>query len=83
MAFCRYMVDATLPRCARLGAMLVRPAVLEDIIESRKSGTKKCWSAVEYGVLMPDEGDIAGIGGTGGTSRSGDPGPERFVTPGM
>jgi len=47
MAFCRYMVDATLPRWARLGAMLVRPAVLEDIMESRKSGTKKCWSAVE------------------------------------
>jgi len=83
MAFCRYMVDATLPRWARLGAMLVRPAVLADIMESRKSGTKKCWSAVEYGVLMPDEGDMAGIGGTGGTSRSGDPGPERFVTPGM
>jgi hypothetical protein len=26
---------------------------------------------------------MEGIGGTGGTRRSGDPGPERFVTPGM
>jgi hypothetical protein len=82
MAFWRYMVEATLPR-ARLGAMLVRPAVLVEAIESRKSGRKKCWSAVEYGLLTPDEGDMAGIGGTGGTSKSGEPGPERFVTPGM
>lgn len=83
MAFWRYIVDATLPRCATLGATLLRAAVLDDIMESRKSGTKKCWSALEYGLLMPDEGDMAGIGGTGGTSRSGDPGPERLVTPGI
>lgn len=82
MAFWRYMVEATLAR-ARLGAILVRPAVLCDAIESLKSGRKKCWSALEYGLLTPDEGDMAGIGGTGGTSRSGDPGPERLVTPGM
>ena len=63
--------------------MLVRPAVLVDAIESRKSGTKKCCSEAEYGLLIPDEGDMAGIGGTGGTSRSGEPGPERLVTPGM
>lgn len=84
MAFWRYMVEATLPRWARLGAMLVRPAVLEDIIESRKSGTKKCWSVDTNGELLPDDGAMDGIGGTGGTSRSGDPGlPERLVTPGM
>lgn len=46
IAFWRYMVEATLAR-ARLGAMLVRPAVLWEAMESRKSGTKKCWSAVE------------------------------------
>ena len=44
MAFWRYMVDATLPRCARLGAMLVRPAVLVEAMEERKSGRKKCCS---------------------------------------
>jgi len=83
MAFWRYMVEATLAR-ARLGAMLVRPAVLCDAIESRKSGRKKCWSVLAYGLLMADvPGDIAGMGGTGGTSRSGEPGPERLVTPGM
>lgn len=32
---------------------------------------------------MPVDGDIAGIGGTGGTRRSGEPGPERLVTPGI
>lgn len=77
------MVDATLPRWARLGAILVRPAVLVDMMESRKSGTKKCWSLEVYGELLPDEGDMEGIGGTGGTSRSGDPGLPRLVTPGM
>jgi hypothetical protein len=46
MAFWRYMVEATLFRWARLGAILVRPAVLVESIESRKSGTKKRWSAV-------------------------------------
>lgn len=59
--------------------------MVPEAIESRKSGKKKCCSDAEYGVLRPDEGDIciAGIGGTGGTRRSGDPGPDRLVTPGM
>src|SRR5437899_1824914 len=82
MAFWRYMVEATLAR-ARLGAILSRPAVLVEAMESRKSGTKKCCSEAVYGLLRPEEGDMAGMGGTGGTSKSGDPGPERFVTPGM
>jgi hypothetical protein len=53
-----------------------------EAMESRKSGRKKCCSEVEYG-LFKVEGDMAGIGGTGGTSKSGEPGPERLVTPGM
>jgi len=57
---------------------------MPEYVESRRSGTKKCCSEVEYGVVRGEEFVVAiGIGGTGGTSRSGDPGPDLLVTPGI
>jgi hypothetical protein len=75
---------ATLAR-ARLGAILLRSSSEKsEQVESRRSpGMKKCLSWSRYGVDAADVGVEAGSAGTGGTSRCGESGGDRFITPGI